>query len=143
MPAADVVQVVPTCRSSDWVFAMSVQLGRDRFILKNAMTIEQVIATGLEHHRAGRLEEAETIYRQALTRQPNHHDALQLLGTLAYQRGAHMLAAECLTRAIAANPNVAHYHNNLGSALIELDRSEAAIAAYQRALALNPAFQDA
>jgi predicted O-linked N-acetylglucosamine transferase (SPINDLY family) len=107
------------------------------------MTIEQVIATGLEHHRAGRLEEAETIYRQALTRQPNHHDALQLLGTLAYQRGAHTLAAECLTRAIAANPNVAHYHNNLGSALIELDRSAAAIAAYQRALALNPAFQDA
>ncbi len=65
------------------------------------------------------------------------------MGTLAYQRGQFAAAAELLACAIAANPNVAHYHNNLGSALLELGRADEAIAAYEKSLGLDPDFADA
>ena len=38
------------------------------------------IEQALEHHRAGRLQQAEAIYRQMLRQEPNHPDALHLLG---------------------------------------------------------------
>ena len=51
------------------------------------MTIDQAMQIALEHHRAGRLAEAEAIYRQVLARCPDHADALHLLGVLAGQTG--------------------------------------------------------
>jgi Ni,Fe-hydrogenase III small subunit len=39
-----------------------------------------MLADGLQHHRAGRLTEAERIYRQILTMNPRHADSLHLLG---------------------------------------------------------------
>ena len=41
---------------------------------------------GVSHHRAGRLGEAEGMYRQVLKVQtPNHPGALHLLGAIAHQ----------------------------------------------------------
>ncbi|MFY9696541.1 MAG: hypothetical protein WAK35_22655, partial [Xanthobacteraceae bacterium] len=37
------------------------------------------LAEGLKHHQAGRLAEAEKIYVQILTVQPDHFDSRQLL----------------------------------------------------------------
>ena len=43
----------------------------------------------LQHHQAGRLELAEEIYRRILAVEPNHPDALHLLGVVAHQAGKH------------------------------------------------------
>ena len=48
-------------------------------------TVDQAIQRALLHHQAGRLAEAEVLYRQALTEAPGHPDALHLLGALACQ----------------------------------------------------------
>jgi len=36
-------------------------------------------------HQAGQLQQAENIYRQILARQPEHADALHMLGVIAQQ----------------------------------------------------------
>ena len=50
-------------------------------------SIELMMQTAIEHHRAGRFAEAESSYRLVLARAPEHADALNLLGVLAGQGG--------------------------------------------------------
>jgi len=102
------------------------------------VTIEQAISLGLTHHRSNRFAEAEAIYRQVLDAQPEHTDALNLLGTLAHQVGRHDVAIELIRRAIAVNPGMSDFHNNLGEALRALGRLDEAVACYRRALVLRP-----
>src|SRR3990167_8392454 len=80
----------------------------------------EVFSLALQHHQAGRLPEAEALYRQILQAQPDHPDALHLLGMIAYQVGKHEVAVEYVKQAIALNPSVAEFHNNLGTVYIEL-----------------------
>ncbi len=65
------------------------------------------IKQALQHHHAGRLQEAESLYRQILSTTPNHADALHMLGVLSAQTGKHETAAELIERAIQINPNIA------------------------------------
>ena len=43
----------------------------------------ELIQNGLAHHQAGRLQKAEAIYQSILQNQPQHPDALHLLGLIA------------------------------------------------------------
>jgi tetratricopeptide (TPR) repeat protein/ADP-heptose:LPS heptosyltransferase len=90
-----------------------------------------------EHHRSGRLAEAELLYRQLLAQNPNHADALNQLGYLLYQTGRYEPALENLQRAVELNPLAAEFHNNLGLALVALKRGEEAVAAYEKAIDLQ------
>jgi Flp pilus assembly protein TadD len=106
------------------------------------MTLEQQFESGRSHHQAGRLAEAEKIYRQVLARQPNHADALNLLGVLAVQVGQSQLAVELIRRATAICSTNAFYHGNLGNALTELGQLDQAIASYRQAVRLQPESAD-
>ena len=44
------------------------------------LRLQQAFELAVRHHQAGRLREAEGIYRQVLRHQPGHADALHLLG---------------------------------------------------------------
>ncbi len=63
-------------------------------------TISQALAIAAAHHQAGRFQAAEQIYRQILAAEPNHADALHLLGVVASQMGNYEIAVKCLGRAI-------------------------------------------
>jgi 2-polyprenyl-3-methyl-5-hydroxy-6-metoxy-1,4-benzoquinol methylase len=91
----------------------------------------------LEHHQAGRLGEAEHIYRAILRSQPHHPDASHLLGVVAAQRAQPERAVELIENAIRLDPTVAAYHSNLGKALRAQDLHDAATSAFRRALALR------
>ena len=93
---------------------------------------------GRAHHDAGRLPEAEALYRQALTAEPNNPDALYRLGGIALQQGKNERAVDLIAQAIAANPNIADYHMNLAIAQSALGRANEAVAAFQRGVALAP-----
>ncbi len=106
-------------------------------------TISEALAVAIQHHQAGRLQTAEQIYRQILQAEPNHADAIHLLGVMASQVGRHEVAVEYIGRAITLNGNVAVFHNNLGEAYRALRRISEAIACYRRAVELKPDFAEA
>ena len=60
------------------------------------------IDQALAHHQAGRLLQAEAIYRRILKAQPDDADALHLLGVVAHQRGEHEEAAAKITHRITS-----------------------------------------
>lgn len=101
--------------------------------------IPQLLAQGLEHHRAGRLGEAERVYRRILELDAQHADSLHLLGMVAFQTGNCDAAAELISRAILQNGEDAMYFSNLGNVLQTQGRLEAAVDCYRRAIELNPA----
>jgi len=103
-------------------------------------TIQEALNQAIQHHRAGRLQEAEIIYRQILSAQPNDPDALHLLGVIAHQQKQNQTAIELISKAIAINPGMTLYHNNLGMALKDLGRMDDAIKSFQKAVDLKPDF---
>jgi predicted O-linked N-acetylglucosamine transferase (SPINDLY family) len=106
-------------------------------------TLQQPFDLALQYHHAGRLREAEQYYRQTLAQQPQHADALHLLGVLAHQAGQIDIAVDFICRAIALNPNRPEAHYNLGNALRDGGLFDAAIAAYRHATALRPNYAEA
>jgi len=95
-------------------------------------------ARAVEHHRAGRIQEAVRIYRDILAGDPRNPDALHLLGMAAYDSGQYREAAALIGCAIAAHPTASYYHSNLGNALQALGRFSEAVLCYQEALRLEP-----
>jgi tetratricopeptide (TPR) repeat protein len=109
----------------------------------NPFELQRQLEQGMEHHRAGRAEEAEKVYRAILAKVPNQPDALNLLGVLSMDAGNHESAFDLLERAVAARPKDPVILNNYGNALSLVRRYEDAIAHLERALSINPAMTDA
>jgi uncharacterized protein (TIGR02466 family) len=107
------------------------------------VTIEEALGRGLALLQAGRLREAETVYRRVLEAQPGNPDALHLLGVAARQSGRPEAAIELIGRAIAADGRNPTYHSNLGTAFEAAGRRDEALAAYRRAVAMKPDFFEA
>jgi Tfp pilus assembly protein PilF len=100
-------------------------------------------AQAMRAHKAGRLAEAEQLYRQVLGLDPGHVESLQHLGVLAKQAGRADLAADLMQKAIALRPDYAEAHYNLGVVLGELGRRAEAAGAFERAIALRPNIAEA
>jgi tetratricopeptide (TPR) repeat protein len=98
------------------------------------------LSSALEHHRAGRLERAETLYRKLLQKSPGNPDALHLLGVVALERGHPDRAIQLIGKALAVVPNFAEGHSNLGNALRAAGQLADACLSYRRAIALRPDF---
>ena len=101
------------------------------------------VALGLEHHGAGRLAEAEALYREALAEEPQNIDALHFLGVIALQRGDPARAVELISQALSRNAANAPACNNLGLALAAVGRKAEALRRTLEALALQPGYADA
>jgi tetratricopeptide (TPR) repeat protein len=106
-------------------------------------SIDKLMQSAIGHHQAGRLADAESAYRRVLVRQPNHFNAVYLLGVLAHQAGNSAAAADLIRQAISLNPGYAEAHAKLGVALASLGQFEPAVEAFEQAIALNPAFAEA
>ena len=96
------------------------------------------LQAAMQHHRAGRVAEAERLYRDVLTDDPRAVEAVFLLGVLAMDAGRTHDAVDAFARATQLAPRNAAYHANLGEALRRAGRVDAAIAAFVAAMSMQP-----
>ena len=106
-------------------------------------SISQLLQTGLEHHRAGRLKEAESHYQSVREQQPEHPDAWHLLGVLAHQVGKNSIAVELVQEAIKRHPDNPEFYVTCAEAYRALREYDLAIASLEQALARKPDFAGA
>jgi predicted O-linked N-acetylglucosamine transferase (SPINDLY family) len=92
---------------------------------------------------AGRLEQAERLYRQVPAGDARFAESLDLLGVIALQAARHDAAVDYFRRAIAEKGDEATYHCHLGLGLKGQGKSDEALLAFDRAIALAPAFAEA
>ncbi len=104
---------------------------------------EPTIQEAVQWHQAGDLDRAEAIYRRILQHNPQQADALHLSGVIAYQRGSFHEAVGLIQQAIAILPDSTAYHNNLGSAQLELSQTDEAIESFRHSASLDPNHVDA
>jgi predicted O-linked N-acetylglucosamine transferase (SPINDLY family) len=101
------------------------------------------LARATQLQQAGRLDEAEQIYRDVLRTDGAQADAWHLLGVVALQRGRFEEAVESIRRAISLLPASSIAHSNLGVAYKSLGRWDEAIGSYQKAISLQPGYAEA
>jgi tetratricopeptide (TPR) repeat protein len=106
--------------------------------MSDSLEIDEKLKTAILHQQAGRLGQAEALYRQILTIKPDHVDALQLLGVIMILRNRFDVAVELISKAITIVPTAAMFHYNLGLALGSMGKLEDASRCYRRALELEP-----
>jgi predicted O-linked N-acetylglucosamine transferase (SPINDLY family) len=99
---------------------------------------ETLFRDGQTHHRDGRLEAAEGLFRRVLDVLPEHADALHMLGVLASQRGDQDDALVRFEQAAALRPRDGRILNNLGTAYRAVGRPAEAESCYRKALDCNP-----
>jgi tetratricopeptide (TPR) repeat protein len=108
-----------------------------------AATLQEICDRGRALHEQGRLEEARSLYKKVLVRDPKHFGALYLLGLLCARTGQGELGVSLIRRAMAVSPGIAGTHGELGDVLRDMERHEEAVASYGRAIALAPDYFEA
>ncbi len=78
-----------------YLYNLSLQNG-----LRRGSYTRMSIDDAIRHHEAGRLREAEQLYRSMLGAEPHHPDALHLLGVLLTQLGELDDAVELIQAAL-------------------------------------------
>jgi predicted Zn-dependent protease len=81
-------------------------------------TIEQALQTAVEAHKAGKLQDAERLYRAILVTQPKHPDANHNLGVMAVSLNKTEAALPLFKIALEANPNQGQFWISYVDALI-------------------------
>ena len=61
---------------------------------------QTLLHAAVEHHKAGRFQEAKDLYRAILTQNPRNTDAIHRIGTLALQVEQYEKAADFIGQAI-------------------------------------------
>ncbi len=109
----------------------------------NQTTTADLLRAGMAHHEAGRLAEAEAIYKQVLQREPRNVDGLHLSGLIAHQHGRHAEAIELVRQSVIINAAVPMFWFNFGNVLGAAGKESDGVDAFRTALQLQPDFADA
>jgi Tfp pilus assembly protein PilF len=112
-------------------------------IPSQASELETALQQAVSQHRAGRLPEAEKLYRHILQFRPDHPDINNALGIALKGQGKSDEAAALFKRLTAVAPDYAPGHSNLGNTFFEQGKLAEAETSYRRALTLRPDMADA
>jgi tetratricopeptide (TPR) repeat protein len=106
--------------------------------MEQAMSVSrQSVDRAMDHHRQGRIAEAEIAYRDVLLHDPKNPDALHLLGTITAGNGKALEGIALIERALAihASPEA---HFNLANIYAGLYRFPEAELHYRESMRLRP-----
>ena len=96
------------------------------------------IEDAIRHHEAGRLGEAEGLYRAILVDAPHHPDALHLLGVLLTQRGEYESAAAHVQAALDLNGDSGLFRTSLAQIYFRSGKLVEATKLLERVVAQQP-----
>ena len=100
--------------------------------------VQQTLVDAISHHHAGRVADAERLYRTILDSPPGHALASYGLGLLCATQGRPLEAIDAYRDAIGRRPDFADAYVNLGTTFLTLGQCEEAAALYRQAIAINP-----
>lgn len=103
----------------------------------------RLLEEGMRRQRQGFRAHAARLYRRIGPGDRYYADALNLLGTVRFEEGVALEAAQLIERAVRESPGNAAAWSNLGGVAKHLGRHGPAVAAYRRALLLAPDRPDA
>ncbi len=86
--------------------------------ITRTLSLEDALQEAAKHHRAGRMGDAEALYKAILQAQPTHPDANHNLGVLEMQRQQFAAALPYLKTALDANPGYGQYWLSYAEALL-------------------------
>ncbi|MBU4260887.1 MAG: tetratricopeptide repeat protein [Proteobacteria bacterium] len=101
------------------------------------MNITKILEQAIAHHQAGRLNDAEKLYRTILQTQPRHPDANHNIGVLALQINKPEAALPFLQTALQINQNIAQYWLSLTECEIRLQAWDEAESLLNLAVAMG------
>lgn len=97
---------------------------------------------GIALHVDGQFAQAQAVYEALLAAEPDHYDALHLMGVLAMQTDDFERAVDLIGKAIAIHPDNFGFYINHGNALNKLMRFDSALVSFDKGIALNPDLPD-
>jgi protein O-GlcNAc transferase len=100
-------------------------------------TTDPIFEEAVKAHRTERYDLAEQLYREILSRRPDHSGALSNLGAMLAAQGKLREAAQTYQEAIQAAPNQPDPCYNLGNLLRRMGRLTEAEQLYRRAIAID------
>ena len=100
--------------------------------------VSNLIHQAIQHFQGGRLAEVETSLKRALQIQPDHFDALHILGAALAQQGRLLESAEALLQATRISPSNPSAHYDLANILMLLNEHEKALEFHEKAARLDP-----
>ncbi len=102
------------------------------------LPVPAMLNAAIALHQKGQLQQAKAGYEALLALQPQHYQALHLLGLVAAQTGNYAVAVELIGKAIELFPHNADFYVNRGNALRALKQLDAAVAHYDQAITRKP-----
>jgi hypothetical protein len=105
--------------------------------------LQSAFNEGVALLRQQRLRDAERLFEDVLEMQPDHFDALHLLGTIARDTGRPKRAVELIQKAVDLNSQSPAAHRDLAIAQLDIERPFDALASCDRAIALDSAYAEA
>lgn len=106
--------------------------------MKPGLRAQRLMQAAQGHHRAGRLLQADALYREVLELQPRHAHALHMLGVISLQYDDPQAAGALLKQAADIQSDSAEIRANLGYALFRVGRQEEAVTHLRAAIASQP-----
>ena len=110
---------------------------------RSSLDIEDAFNVAFQYYQNGQLEMADKLYKKILAVNPNHADALHLLGIIADQVGKYDISVGLIKKAIKIRPQKAIYHYSMGNALNGQGKTGEVLACLRKAIELNPDFAEA
>jgi tetratricopeptide (TPR) repeat protein len=107
--------------------------------MQNAPAFAAILKQAVQQHRAGRLDDAERLYRDVLAVQPHQPDVQHNLGAVLARRGRLKEALPHLKAAVEGRPGQAKYWSACLDVLRALGARDDLAAMYRKLVALQPA----
>lgn len=105
--------------------------------------VSRMLNEAFEHHKAGRLAEAEDLYVQILDIDKDNPDCYHLLGLISLKVGDLHSAYTLISHAIDLKSEEPQFHFSLGNTMVTAGKLEDAAVCYKYAISLNPNYTQA